>query len=169
MTLSKIRLSLICIVNAIRSEIDNSFRERGLRCTSQRYAVLQYLLKHPCHPTAEEIHGAVNNRDSRVSRASVYNCLHALVGSGLVREVNLGGEATRFESHVERHHHFVCDKCGGIEDIEWFEPDEIAHRSGVEPRSIRALLLQGLCKSCLAHKKNISTNKKTVSTHKKEQ
>jgi Fe2+ or Zn2+ uptake regulation protein len=140
-------------MSAIRADIASSFRERGLRCTSQRYAVLQYLLKHPCHPTVEEIHGAVNRVDSPVSRATVYNSLHALVESGLVNEVDLGGDATRFESHVERHHHFVCDKCGRIEDIEWFEPDQIARRSSVKPRSVRALLLQGLCESCLARKK----------------
>jgi Fur family peroxide stress response transcriptional regulator len=114
---------------------------------------LQYLLKHPCHPTAEEIHGVVNRHDPRVSRATVYNSLHALVGSGLVREVKLGGEATRFEPHIERHHHFVCDKCGRIEDIDWFELSEITHRAGVKTRSIRALVLQGLCEPCLAQKK----------------
>ncbi|HXJ41323.1 MAG TPA: Fur family transcriptional regulator [Bryobacteraceae bacterium] len=146
-------------MNATRAEIASSFRERGLRCTSQRYAVLQYLLKHPCHPTVEEIHGAVNRRDPRVSRATVYNSLHALVGSGLVREVDLGGDATRFESRVERHHHFICDQCGGIEDIEWFEPGEIAHLAGLRPRSIRAVLLQGLCASCRAGKKNILQKK----------
>ena len=154
-------------MNAIRAEIARSFRERGLRCTSQRYAVLQYLMKHPCHPTVEEIHSAVNRVDSPVSRATVYNSLHSLVGSGLVNEVNLQGDATRFESHVERHHHFICDKCGRIEDIDWFEPDEIAHRSGVKPRSIRALLLQGLCEVCLARKKdtpvkNLSASKATI-------
>ena len=138
---------------ANRADISASFREHGLRCTSQRYAVLQYLLKHPCHPTAEEILGVVNRRDPRVSRATVYNSLHALVESGMVREVKLGGDATRFEPHIERHHHFICDKCGRIEDIDWFEPGEIAHRPGVKPRSLRALVLQGLCEPCLTQKK----------------
>lgn len=158
MTASKIRYSLNAAVSANRAEISASFRDRGLRCTSQRYAVLQYLLKHPCHPTAEEILGVVNRRDPRVSRATVYNSLHALVESGLVREVKLGGDATRFEAHIERHHHFVCDRCGRIEDIEWFEPGEIARLSeeqapGLKARSIRALVLQGLCEACLARKK----------------
>ncbi|HWC97008.1 MAG TPA: Fur family transcriptional regulator [Candidatus Sulfopaludibacter sp.] len=133
-----------------RTIISAAFRDRGLRCTSQRFAVLQYLLKHPCHPTAEEILGVVNRHDPRVSRATVYNSLHALVESGLVREVKLGGDATRFEPHLERHHHFVCDRCGKIEDIEWFEPREVTRRPGVKPRSIRAVVLQGLCGDCLS-------------------
>lgn len=141
-------------MTATRAEISASFRERGLRCTAQRYAILQYLLKNPCHPTAEQIHGVVNRHDPRVSRATVYNSLHALVGSGLVREVKLGGDAARFESQLERHHHFICDRCGTIEDIEWFEPSEIARRSRRKPGSIRALVLQGLCEPCLARKSN---------------
>lgn len=140
-------------MNATRADIAASFRDRGLRCTTQRYAVLRYLLKHACHPTAEEIHDVVNRHDPRVSRATVYNSLHALVGSGLVREVKLGGDATRFEPHIERHHHFVCDQCGRIEDVEWFELGEIVNRPGVNLRSIRALVLQGLCETCLAQKK----------------
>lgn len=140
-------------MSALREEITAAFRDHGLRCTSQRYAVLQYLLKHPCHPTVEEIYGVVNRHDPRVSRATVYNSLHALVESGLVREVKLGGDATRFESHIDRHHHFVCDKCGRIEDIEWFEPGEVARQSGMKSRLVRALVLQGLCEPCLAQKK----------------
>jgi len=148
-------------MRATRAEISASLLDRGLRCTSQRYAVLQFLLKHPCHPTAEEIHGVVNRRDPRVSRATVYNSLHALVGSGLVREVKLGGDATRFESHIERHHHFVCDQCGGIEDIEWFEPGGITHLSGMTSRSIRALVLQGLCEPCVAKNKQYSSGEES--------
>jgi Fur family peroxide stress response transcriptional regulator len=30
---------------------------------------------------------------------------------------------------VKRHHHFVCDRCGGIEDIDWFEIPHVAQRS----------------------------------------
>jgi Fur family peroxide stress response transcriptional regulator len=142
-------------VTATRAEISASFRDRGLRCTSQRYAILQCLLKRPCHPTAEEIHGVVNRHDPRVSRATVYNSLHTLVQSGLVREVKLGADATRFEAHIESHHHFVCDHCGAIEDIAWFEPGEITRRAGVNPRSIRAIVLQGLCEPCLAREKSL--------------
>jgi Fe2+ or Zn2+ uptake regulation protein len=110
---------------------------------------MQYLMKHPVHPTVEEIHKALNRHDPRASRATVYNTLHALVETGLVREVNLLGEPTRFESHVERHHHFVCDECHRIDDVGWFDPADVAKRSGVAPGSVRELVLRGLCESCL--------------------
>jgi Fur family peroxide stress response transcriptional regulator len=137
-------------VNPISSEIANSFRRHGLRCTTQRYAVLQYLLKHPNHPTVEEIRKAINRRDPRASRATVYNSLHALVEAGLIREVTIAGQATRFECHIERHHHFVCDRCGRIEDVEWFDFEEAAKKSGITSYSIREVVFQGQCASCLS-------------------
>jgi Fur family transcriptional regulator, peroxide stress response regulator len=147
-------------VNTSRQSIAGSFRARGLRCTPQRFAVLEYLHQHSSHPHAEDILEAVNRKDPRASRATVYNALHALVRAGLVREVPLAGHTTRFECHVERHHHFVCDRCGRIEDLEWFDLPGIAQLANVAPaRLLRwELVLQGLCKSCSSPKKEKKTN-----------
>src|ERR1700730_11089024 len=95
-------------------------RDRGLRCTPQRYVVLDYLVRHPVHATEDDIHRAVNRSDLRASRATVYNNLHALAKAGLVREVHLDGKSVRFDANVERHHHFICERCGRVEDIRWF-------------------------------------------------
>ncbi len=135
---------------AAEPEILESFRKQGLRCTSQRYVILKYLMAHPTHPTVEEIHKAINRNHPRASRATVYNGLHALAQAGLVREVTVTGQATRFESHIESHHHFVCDRCGRIEDLEWFDLPEVARRARVAPRKMGSweLILHGLCESC---------------------
>src|SRR5258708_39471708 len=90
-----------------------------LRCTPQRYAVMAFLMKHASHPTAAEIFEAVNRVDPRTSRATTYNNLRDLVQAGLVREVAVEGRAARFDAKGMRHHHFICDRCGNVEDIEW--------------------------------------------------
>ena len=104
-----------------RPEIEASFRRAGLRCTPQRYGVMEFLVRRPVHATADEIHRALNRSDPRASRATVYNSLRALIKAGLVREVILEGSAARFDAKVYRHHHFICDRCGRVEDIEWFD------------------------------------------------
>ncbi len=38
---------------------------------------------------------------------------------GLVREVLLDEGITRYDAKVEPHHHFVCECCGQIQDLEW--------------------------------------------------
>jgi Fur family peroxide stress response transcriptional regulator len=108
--------------------IKQSLEGRGLRCTTQRYAVMEFLIDHKGHPTAAEIFEAVNRVDPRSSRATTYNNLRDLVKAGLVREVAVEGRAGRFDLEGMRHHHFVCDRCGNVEDVEWYDVPKPAPR-----------------------------------------
>ena len=38
-----------------------------------------------------------------------------------MREVAVEGRAPRFDAKGMRHHHFICDRCGNVEDIEWYD------------------------------------------------
>ena len=82
---------------------------------------MEFLIRQPVHATADQIHRALNRTDPRASRATVYNSLRVLIEAGLVREVMLEGAAARFDAKVHRHHHFICDRCGGVEDVQWWE------------------------------------------------
>src|SRR5579862_8355475 len=101
--------------------IRRSLLDTGLRCTPQRFAVMAFLMDHTGHPTVAEIFEAVNRVDPRSSRATTYNNLRDLVKAGLVREVAVEGRAARFDARTFPHHHFVCDRCGNVEDIEWYD------------------------------------------------
>lgn len=129
--------------------IVEAFRAAGVRCTPQRYAVLEFLVKDRVHATADEIAGAINRADPRASRATVYNSLHALMEAGLVREVG-GGAAARYDAHLDRHHHFACDACGALEDIPWFAiPDAVGARSlGTRRVEGYEILFRGRCAAC---------------------
>ena len=121
----------------------------GLRCTPQRYAVMAFLMECKRHPTAAEIFEAVNRVDPRSSRATTYNNLRDLVEAGLVREVAVEGRAARFDAKSMRHHHFVCDGCGNVEDLEWYDVPEPASAS-LGNRVLREceLIFRGLCTKC---------------------
>ncbi|MBV8843835.1 MAG: transcriptional repressor [Bryobacterales bacterium] len=129
--------------------IKRSLEAGGLRCTPQRYAVMAFLTKHASHPTAAEIFEAVNRVDPRSSRATTYNNLRDLVHAGLVREVAVEGRAARFDVKGMRHHHFICDRCGDVEDIEWYDVPRPASAS-LGKRVLREceLIFRGLCTKC---------------------
>jgi Fur family peroxide stress response transcriptional regulator len=129
--------------------IKQSLEGSGLRCTPQRYAVMAFLMECHRHPTAAEIFEAVNRADPRSSRATTYNNLRDLVQVGLVREVALEGRAARFDAKGTRHHHFVCDRCGNVEDLEWFDLPKPSSRS-LGKRIVREseLIFRGLCMKC---------------------
>src|ERR1700731_3022130 len=122
---------------------------RGLRCTPQRYDVMAFLMEHTSHPTAAEIFEAVNRVDPRSSRATTYNNLRDLVKAGLVREVAVEGRAGRFDAKGMRHHHFICDRCGSVEDVEWYDVPRPASRS-LGKRVVREcqLIFRGFCAKC---------------------
>ena len=129
--------------------IKRSLEGSGLRCTPQRYAVMAFLIEHTNHPTAAEIFKAVNRADPRCSRATTYNNLRDLVQAGLVREVAVEGRAGRFDARGMRHHHFICDHCGKVEDMEWYEVPRPASGS-LGKRILREceLIFRGLCAKC---------------------
>jgi Fe2+ or Zn2+ uptake regulation protein len=130
-------------------KIKRSLEHSGLRSTAQRYSVMAFLMEHRGHPTAAEIFEGVNRLDPRSSRATTYNNLRDLVHAGLVREVAVEGRAARFDARGMRHHHFVCDRCGNVEDIEWFNVPRPAKVS-LGKRIFREyeLIVRGLCTHC---------------------
>jgi len=129
--------------------IKRSLEESGLRCTPQRYAVMAFLTDCNRHPTAAEIFDAVNRVDPRSSRATTYNNLRDLVEAGLVREVAVEGRAARFDARGMRHHHFICDRCGNVEDVDWFDvPRPGAAFLGKRVVRECELIFRGLCTRC---------------------
>jgi Fur family peroxide stress response transcriptional regulator len=131
--------------------IKKSLEGSGLRCTPQRYAVMAFLMGDTRHPTAAEIFQAVNRADPRCSRATTYNNLRDLVQAGLVREVAVEGRAARYDAKGMRHYHFICDRCGKVEDMEWYDVPRPASGS-LGKRILREceLILRGLCAKCAA-------------------
>ena len=129
--------------------IKDRLEDCGLRCTPQRYCVMTFLMEHTGHPTAAEIFEAVNLLDPRSSRATTYNNLRDLVQAGLVREVAVEGRAARFDAKGVRHHHFICDRCGNVEDLKWYDVPRPASGS-LGKRILREceLIFRGLCTKC---------------------
>ena len=110
---------------------------------------MAFLTERHRHPTAAEIFDAVNFVDPRCSRATTYNILRDLVHAGLVREVAVEGRAARFDAKSERHHHFICDRCGNVEDMEWYDvPGPGSGSLGKRILRDCELIFRGLCARC---------------------
>jgi Fe2+ or Zn2+ uptake regulation protein len=146
-------------------QIKQTLRESGLRCTPQRYALMAFLLEHPSHPNVAEIFAAVNRVDPRCSRATTYNNLRALVQAGLVREVAVEGRAARFDAKGLQHHHFICDRCGEVEDMDWYDVPLPASRT-LGKRTIREseLIFRGVCEKCSRGVASKRPRRKTITT-----
>jgi Fe2+ or Zn2+ uptake regulation protein len=99
-------------------EIQRMLRSAGLRVTRPRVAVLTAVHVHP-HADTDSIIGFVREDLPDVSHQAVYDSLHTLTATGLVRRIQPAGSVARYESRVgDNHHHVVCRSCGGISDVD---------------------------------------------------
>ena len=133
--------------------INERLATSGLRLTPQREHVYNVLIEERDHPTAEQVFLRAKKDMPDISMATVYNCLDALVTSGLVKQVNLDRGATRFCPNMHEHCHFYCESCGGVYDIDLTR----ARPEVPMPRGFKAtqfeLSIRGLCPDCGARKK----------------
>ncbi len=125
----------------------------GFRFTPQRQRVYDVLLHKRDHPTADEVFIRAKKQMPEISHATVYNCLAALVKSGLVQQVTLDRGATRFCPNMHEHGHFHCDGCGTVFDVDL---PAGAHTGVTLPKGFRAehfeIAIHGRCAECAKKK-----------------
>lgn len=88
------------------------------RSTRQREHVFAVLLDKRDHPTADEVYARARSTMPSISLATVYNCLETLVGCGLVRQVNIEREPSRYCPNLREHAHFHDKRTGRVLDID---------------------------------------------------
>jgi len=91
----------------------------GLRCTPQRLAVYDQLSRELCHPTAEDVFQAVRLTIPRISLATVYKSLEALVEIAAATRLTAadGTGSARYDARREEHYHFRCLNSGSVYDL----------------------------------------------------
>jgi Fur family peroxide stress response transcriptional regulator len=100
-----------------RGALSDALDNAGQRTTPQREMVFSILLDERNHPTADEVYTRTKSRMPTISMATVYNCLEALVTCGLVKQVNIEREPTRYCPNLSPHAHFHCRETGRVYDV----------------------------------------------------
>lgn len=119
--------------------------------TIQRFIIYQTLVERAEHPTADRLFEQVSLRLPGIGRDTVYRTLNSLAEMGLVRRLTMPGGATHFDGDVSAHHHFLCQRCDYIFDLEWSEfnqlpwPDSVFDLGHPQKASV---LITGVCRPC---------------------
>jgi Fe2+ or Zn2+ uptake regulation protein len=124
---------------------------RGAHLTRQRVAVFDYLNEVEYHPTAEEVYLAVKRRMPKISLATVYKNLEALVGCGAISKLAYGDAAARYDIRTDHHYHTRCLECGKVSDLDAKAGGELLQQikpqAGFVVKDYRLELL-GYCRDC---------------------
>lgn len=126
-------------------------RAAGIKLTHQRTEIFRELAGSEAHPDAETLFRAVRERLPSVSLDTVYRTLWMLHELGLIDTLGPRRDAIRFDPEPERHHHFVCVRCGLVRDFHSDALDELAMPASVHDFGgvLEARVeVRGVCTSC---------------------
>lgn len=121
---------------------------KGIHPTQQRMKILQYLQRPGRHPTADDIYRDLVKEMPAMSKTTVYNTVHTFLEKGIVTGIMITGTEVRFDAETGAHHHFLCESCGRILDLNVTCPN--CAREEIAGHRIKELhgYFKGVCASC---------------------
>ncbi|HPQ78615.1 MAG TPA: Fur family transcriptional regulator [Synergistales bacterium] len=124
-------------------------RNRGLKITSQRIAILKLLKGRKDHPSAEKIFREMKKTYSTISFATIYSTAQILQDAGLLQILTIDEHRVFFDPNPHPHAHFRCEKCGALEDIPLDEGllERIRNSSSHDIDTVQ-VYCYGTCRSC---------------------
>ena len=134
-------------------------REKGLRVTPQREAILDYLLTTDEHPSVRQILEAARKSVPGISLSTVYSSVSELSRLGLVKELEFNEAENRYEGNLSHHINLVCTRCGSISDYMTAHTIDMDHiRETTQFRASRSRFeLYGVCAKCTRKQENFSS------------
>lgn len=132
----------------------------GIKPSVQRIAIMEYLMEHRTHPSAEEIYGILSRRIPTLSKTTVYNTLKLFTEQGALQVLGIDERNIRYDIDISRHAHFICIGCGKVYDLAV---------EGIERLSLKEeffmtemhLYYKGYCKYCQSPGNKKIENRKT--------
>ncbi len=98
---------------------------RSMFYTKERKTILDCVLKRQDHFSADELFLDIQTQKIRVSRATIYRCLHQMVECGILFEADFGHGHAHYEVAHEgdTHIHLICTRTGTVKEVQDKELD----------------------------------------------
>lgn len=122
-------------------ELREALEHAGWRFTRQRAAVYKQLLAAHGHPTAEEVYDCVRRDLPKISLATVYKALEALVDCRLATKLTSSDGPSRYDCRGDAHYHLRCTKTNQVRDLDVPYDDGLLDK--LHPQLVAALRRQG--------------------------
>lgn len=134
-------------------------RQNGVKATQQRREILRELAMTTEHPDAEKIYMRVRKRLPAISLDTVYRTLRIFEEQDDIFRVATIRDRARFDANTNCHHHFICSRCGRIDDFNsaaldrFTPPPEVAALGRVERIHIE---FRGHCRKCQTRPRTVA-------------
>ena len=132
--------------------IKATVKAAGIKLTHQRLEIFKEIASSAEHPGVEKVFRAVQARMPTVSQDTVYRTLWLLHDLGLATTIGPQRDGVRFDANLDRHHHYVCVRCGLVRDFESTHlnalrvPDAVKQFGSVVDAHVE---VRGTCAKCV--------------------
>ncbi|QXM05291.1 Fur family transcriptional regulator [Crassaminicella indica] len=136
--------------------IEEILKEKNIKLTKQRKAIMEVFLNYDEHFKPEEVHALVKNKG--IGLATVYRTIEILKIHDIIEEITIEKDRyyeLKLFSEKRMHIHFTCKKCNKIYDYDKTEMilDLIRLRNftekeyDVDVEDIK-IIMKGICQNC---------------------
>ena len=132
------------------NQIRDKLKDKGLKVTHQRLAILEAIYALNNHPSAEMIMEYIKDTHPGISNATIYKVLDALNEKQLINRVKTEKDIMRYDAILENHHHLYCSESEEIKDYMNQDLDQLLkeyfEKHGIENFKIEEIKLEINCK-----------------------
>jgi len=131
-------------------------RERGLKVTSQRLAIIEVLIeKKNLHPGARLVYKEAKKKKKSLSLSTTYATLDEFSRCGIIKTLQFDRMENRYDGNLEEHINLICERCKKILDYKVLMPVDqrkVAKKTGFSVTDTR-LEYYGYCQECRKKKR----------------
>jgi Fur family ferric uptake transcriptional regulator len=133
------------------SQIADVLRERGLRMTPQRHAIVAEILRSRGHISPADLARRVQAQMPGVNASTVYRTLDMLEEAGILSHAHLERGPEYHRAGEDEHVHLVCSNCGTEDALSLQEARSlerlIGRHRGFRP-DLTHFAISGRCAEC---------------------
>ena len=124
--------------------------EYGIKPSVQRIVIMEYLMTHRTHPTADEVYTALCDSIPTLSKTTVYNTLKLFAQQKAALMLTINDNLVRFDGDTSLHSHFLCRRCGRVHDLPYSGKKREARELQIEGHAVEEIhhYYKGICKEC---------------------
>jgi Fur family peroxide stress response transcriptional regulator len=139
------------LIMIAKESIMKQLRERGLKITPQRLAIIEVLVEQgDLHPGARLVYEEAKKKKRSLSLSTAYATLNELSRHGIIKTLQFDRMENRYDRNPKEHINLICETCKKILDYKVpiaVDQRKLAKKTGFSITDTR-LEYYGYCKEC---------------------
>jgi len=134
-----------------QKKIKDILKEKGLKITDSRTAILTFLMKIGKPVVVEDIQLGIGGT---TNITTIYRTLEQFTQKGIIYQADFRDGRVYYEYQTHHHHHIVCTQCGTKEEVNTCIEDKVSNITENSKKfaliTDHALEFFGTCHNCTA-------------------